>query len=140
MPSVVTNYAKEIMINAISGSDMKIALLNDIVLSSESNLKDFRNWSELSAYEVSGIGYTAGGITLSGTSGYSSSADDKAYFNGNSVIWDNISVSAYGYALYRSNSGLVISIVEFSGDKPKVANKGSFCIEWNNNIILQMIG
>ena len=140
MPSVVTNIAKETMIAAISGTDLNLALLDNIVLSASDTLKDYSNWSELSAREISGTGYTAGGITLSGLSAYSSSSTDQAYFNGDSIIWNTATISSYGYCIYRSISGLVITIVEFSGTKPKTSTSGPFSIAWTDNKILEMIG
>ena len=90
MPSVITNASKEIMIAAISGSDLKVALLDGVVSAAAGTLKDYSNWSSLSAYEISGTGYTTGGVALSaGVSAYSSSSTDTAYFNGNSIICSN---------------------------------------------------
>lgn len=140
MASVVTNLAKETMIAAISGTDLKIALLNNVVSATAGILSDYNSWTSLSAFEISGTGYTAGGVSLSGLSAYSSSSTDRAYFNGNSIIWNTVTISTYGYALYRSTSNLVVVIVEFSGDKPKVSTSGPFSIAWNSNQILQMIG
>lgn len=144
MPSVITNAAKETMIAAISGADLKIALLNNLVVSAaDTDLKDFSNWNQLSAYEISGTGYTAGGVSLIGLSAYSNSSTDIAYFNGSSITWSTSTISAYGYTLYRSTSGLIVSIVQFNGvtdGNPKYSISGPFSISWNENKILQMIG
>ena len=140
MPSVVTNLAKELMIGAISGSDLKIALLDGVVSADAGTLKDYNSWTDLSAFEITGTGYTSGGVNLSGLSAYSISSTDTAYFNGDSIIWNTVTISSYGYALYRSTSNLVVAIVQFSGNLPKVSISGPFSIAWNNNQILQMIG
>ena len=141
MPNIVTNLAKETMISAVSGSDLKIALLNGIASSgTEEDLKNFGAWSDLSAYEITGEGYDPGGVTLSGTSAYSVSADEKAYFNGSSITWPDSTISTYGYALYRSTSGLVVNITAFNSPLPKTSTNGPFTMSWDNNRILQMIG
>lgn len=141
---VVTNSSRELMIGAISGADLNIALLNDVVLTSaQSYLREISNWTTLSAYEISGTGYTAGGVNLTTVSAYSTTANDYAYFNGNAVIWNMATISAYGYALYRSTSGLVVAVVAFGGvssGNPKLSTSGPFSISWNSNQMLQMIG
>jgi hypothetical protein len=144
MPSVITNTAKTTMISSISGADMYIALLNNVTLSAASYLKEnFGSWSSLSAHEISGTGYTAGGVLLTGTSAYSSSANDTAYFNGSTVLWNTATISSYGFALYRQISGLVIAIVQFSGvteGSPETSVSGPFSVTWSNNQLLQMVG
>jgi len=143
MPNIVTNLAKETMISAVSGSDLKIALLDNIVLSAEDTIKDIGSWTVLSANEISGTNYKAGGVSLSGVSAYSSDVDNRAYFNGNSVNWTNATISAYGFSLYRSTSNLVINIVQFNGvseGNPKISTNGTFSMAWDSNKILQMIG
>lgn len=147
MANIVTNEAKLTMISAISGSDLKIALLDNIVLSAECDLKTSGDWSELSAREIpDGNGYTAGGVSLSGTSAYSradlstTASCGRAYFNGDSVNWVDATITAYGYALYRSTNNLVVSIVQFGGEVPKLSTNGPFSVAWDSNKILQMIG
>jgi len=138
MATVVTNATKENMIAAISGTDLKMALLNNVVSADEGTLKDYGNWSTLSAFEITGTAYTAGGISLTNVSAYSNSATDRAYFNGDLVSWPASTITAYGAAIYRSTSGLVVSIIDFGSVKS--SNIGTFSVSWNNNKILQMIG
>ena len=151
MANVITNEAKLTMISAISGSDLKIALLDNIVLSADCVLKTSGSWVDLSAREIpNGNGYTAGGEYLSGTSAYqvpltgTTASCGRAYFNGDSITWGpNATISSYGYALYRETNNLVISIVAFSGvtqGNPKISTNGPFSVAWTNDKILQMIG
>lgn len=144
--TVVSNTAKLTMISAISGTDLKAALLNSTItnFTQAESLKTINNWSQLSGiYEVSGTGYTAGGVYLSGVSAYNPTpgiAYPYAYFDGNYVVWPNSTIDSWGMAVYKESTGLIIYLTTFTAPVPKQSVLGEFRVTWSSNHLLQMVG
>ena len=65
--------------------------------------------------EVSGTGYTAGGVTL--TSGAVSTTGTTAHFDADDPTWTSASFTANGALIYNSsNSNKAIAVLAFGGD------------------------
>ncbi|MEM4261316.1 MAG: hypothetical protein QXG00_08785, partial [Candidatus Woesearchaeota archaeon] len=135
MATVVTNLAKLNMISAVSGDDLKVVLLNTSVSGIDLFiLKTIDNYytaglvtNALSAFEVTGYGYSAGGVSLSGVSAYNGAVyEECAYFDGSSIVWPNSTIEAGGMAVYREGTGLVIYISRFEEPLPKQSFYGEF--------------
>jgi len=141
MSVIITNVAKETMLSAVSGSDLKAALMGSGMSTETSAQRAYTNWSEISGYEASGTGYTAGGVNLSGTSAYFTNYPpvDAAWFDGESITWAAVTLSAYGMVIYRETNGLVVEVISFTS-APLIVNNGSFSVSWSTNHIMQMVG
>jgi hypothetical protein len=76
--------------------------------------------SETVAYttveEITGTGYTAGGLTLTPTVG-SSSADNVAYISFTNVTWNPASFTCRGALIYNSTTGASVAVLNFGSDK-----------------------
>jgi hypothetical protein len=67
--------------------------------------------------QVTGTGYTAGGVTMTGVT-ISTSADGVVYINFNNVVWANASFTARGALIYNtSQSNSSVAVLDFGSDK-----------------------
>ena len=122
-------------VNLDSGGDtIKVALMDD----NHSFSADDNTWSDVSANEISGTGYTAGGETLSNQSVTQDDTNDKAVFDADDVSWSNATFTAYHAVLYDdslTNDDLICSI-DF-GEGKSVSN-GTFTIQWDSSGIITL--
>ena len=133
---IITNYFK----NKLTQSDInftsdtfKIALIGAYATFSDSSLQSISAWSYLSGNEITGDGYTTGGITLLGAEIVYNQTNSYVKFN--SVSW-NITgtITTYGAAVYRVSDGLVLGIIKFNSDlSPSVCTVGVFQIVFSSN-------
>ena len=87
-------------------------------------------YSDLSAGEVTGTGYTAGGqvvnsVTLSGTTG-------TVTFTGNSVSWTNATITALNIVVYSSTASNkdILGYMQLDSTADSSTN-GTFTVNWN---------
>jgi hypothetical protein len=67
--------------------------------------------------EVTGTGYTAGGVTMSGVT-INTSANGVVYINFNNVVWTNASFTVRGALIYNaSQSNASVAVLDFGSDK-----------------------
>lgn len=140
MPTVVTNDFRKLMATSgvnLSADNYKVALMGIHVNSaSESTLKQGSDWTSVSGYEVSGTGYSALSLTAPTVS---ANASDVVYWDGTDLNWTSVTVSPYGYAIYRTSDNLVVGYVEFTGGQV-VAVNGTITIQWDAGGILNIYG
>lgn len=76
--------------------------------------------------EVSGTGYTAGGITL--TNGGVSLSGNTAYFDFSDAVWPSSSITARGGLIYNTTTGGggsttdAVMVLDFGSDKTSAPN------------------
>jgi len=92
--------------------------------------------ADVSANEVSGTGYTAGGAALAGlTIGASSNA--KAYWDADDVTWSTATITARHCVLYNvTNGNKLICSFDFTEDKS--SSGGDFKIQWSTSGIISL--
>jgi len=66
--------------------------------------------------EITGTGYTAGGITLTPIVG-SDSANNVAYVSFSNVVWTPASFTCRGALIYNSTTNAAVAILNFGSDK-----------------------
>lgn len=67
--------------------------------------------------EITGTGYTAGGVTMSGVT-ISTNADGVVYINFNNVVWTSASFTTRGALIYNaSQSNASVAVIDFGADK-----------------------
>lgn len=142
MPTVVTNEFKlqEGGQNvSVSGDTWIASLMNEHVNSANSDvLKDYTNWfTEVSAYEASGTGYTSG-VELSSVGWFTAPTDSVNIqrLSAADIYWSNVSIVAYGVAIWRQSDGLVMGFIDFG---QQIASNSNFTVNWNSNGILNKI-
>lgn len=92
-------------------------------------------WSTPQAYEISGTGYTTGGITLSSVT--SSLVSGVWTFNAANISWTTATFSAYYAIIYDSTPGTaatdpLIGYINFGGVESPSA--GTLAISWASGI------
>ena len=90
-------------------------------------------WSTPQAYEVTGAGYTAGGLILTGQSVTQDNTNNRAVFTAGNTTWTSSTVTAR-YAVIYKNTGTagtspLIAYVDFSTNQSSTI--GNFVINWN---------
>jgi len=109
---------------------IKVALLDN----SHSFTATDTTWADVSANEVSGAGYVAGGATLSGKSVTEGTATK---FDASNVTWSSITTTAYHAVLYDTTvSNNLICSIDLGGAQTVTAT--DLIIDWNANGILTL--
>lgn len=91
-------------------------------------------WDDVSANEVSGTGYTAGGATLANcTVGYTAGTN-VTKFDADDVSWTSSTITARYAVIYDSTPGSgstnpLIAYVDFGSDQS--SSSGTFSITWS---------
>lgn len=109
----------------MESDDIRAALLDTNHSFSGGNL----NWSELSANEVSGTGYTAGGKALTGKA-VTQAGTTK--WDANDAVWTSATFTAYHAVIYnetQAETNELICSIDFGGAKGVV--DGTFTLQWD---------
>lgn len=111
---------------------VKVALLT----SSASFDADNDNWADISANEVSGTGYSAGGAALGSKTVTTDNTNDRASFDGADTTWSTSTITARFAAVYDDThaSDRLICLFDFGSNQSSSA--GNFTIQWHANGIL----
>lgn len=141
MASVVYNTFKQKIMTGevdLDTDTIKCALLDNTYTS---DIDTHAAWSDVSAKEVSGTGYTTLGATLSGVTVMRDLTNDKGVFDANDVTWANSTITARYAVLYKSVAGSsttswLICCFDFTTDKS--SSNGDFTIQWNASGILNL--
>lgn len=134
MANVVYNKCKELIfkqeLNLVSDT-IKIILVYNYT----ANIDSHQFYSNVSAYEVNGTGYTINGKLLSGTSMIRNDTTDRIRFDAQDTVWDSLSVTTNGAIIYKSlsatNISPLIAFIDFNGIRS--VNNTRFRIEWNSS-------
>ena len=86
-----------------------------------------------SSGEVSGIGYTAGGIDLVPTDGYPLVYNGIAYMQFDNAEWPGVSFTARGALIYKAGTGEAVVVLDFNRDFT-VAGQG-FRIKFGSSVV-----
>lgn len=90
--------------------------------------------------EVTGVGYTAGGVALANKSITQDNTNDLAYFDADDATWATSTITArYGVIYKNSGSAAtspLIAVIDFATDKS--SDGSTFTINWSVNGILKI--
>lgn len=118
--------------------DIKVALLSSNYTPDQDT---HAYWSDVSADEVTGTGYDAGGKTLANASGSYDGPSNVVILTGDDVTWANSTITAR-YAVVYNNSGAtaadkaLIGYVDFGSDQ--ASSNGNFTITWDSTGIVRL--
>lgn len=98
------------------------------------NRNTHRYWSDVSAYESSGTGYTAGGLLLTNKTNVLNSGSNSVLFGADDLQWTTTTISDARYCVFCSNNGSspLISYIDFGSVQSTVAQP--FAISLVNGI------
>lgn len=98
-------------------------------------------WDDVSANEVSGAGYTAGGQALTGKTVTYDSATNTTILDANDSVWAGSTVTAR-YAVVYDDSGAtagqkaLIGYQDFGSDQS--STNGNFTVQWDSTGIVRI--
>jgi len=134
MASGIYNRFKANLMNKevdLEADTIKVALMT----SSHSFTATDNQWSDVSANETSGTGYTAGGKSLSNKSVTQAAT---TYFNADDVSWSSATFDTSHAVIYDdslTNDDLICSF-DFGGQQS--ISSGTFTIEWDTSGIITL--
>lgn len=132
--TIYTSFKRDIMNGAIDldTDTVKVMLVTSSYTVSAAHTKrsDITN-------EVSGTGYTAGGVAIGSPT--VTNVSTTGVFDGNDVSWTTSTITARGAVLYKSRGGAssadeLLCYLDFGSDK--VSTAGTFSIVWNASGII----
>jgi hypothetical protein len=140
MADVVQNSFKKHIMNG--GIDLDTDTIKVMLLtSSHSQDQDAHEFiDDVSANEVSGTGYTAGGATLGSKAVTQDNTDNEGMFDAADVTWSTSTITARYAAIYKDTgtpgTSPIIGIIDFGSDKSSAA--GNFTIAWHAEGIVNL--
>lgn len=109
---------------------IKVALLSSSYTPNQ-DTDDYFN--DVSAYEVTGTGYTAGGVTLANKSVSYNSGTNVTKFDADDVSWTSSTITARYAVIYDStgtaSTSALIGYVDFGSNQS--SSSGTFSIVWD---------
>jgi hypothetical protein len=137
MPSLTGIYNK-FKKNVFSPSDIDMATDTiKVALMTSGYVPDFDNdefWSDISANESSGIGYTAGGEILQNKTITEDTVNNRGVFDADDVLWPGSTITARGCVLYKSTgnpaTSKLIGYIDFLTNRS--SSGGTFTIQWQS--------
>jgi len=117
--------------------DIQVMLLTN---SHTQDIDNFEFIDDVSANEVSGTGYSAGGADLASEAVTVDDTDDEGVFDATDLTWSTSTITAR-YAVIYKNTGTpatspIIAILDFGSDKSSSA--GDFTLAWSAEGILNL--
>lgn len=134
MASGIYNRFKANLMNKevdLEADTIQVALLDD----NHSFSATDNTWSDVSANEISGTGYTASGATLDGKS-VTQAATTK--WDATDVSWTSATFSAYHAVIWDDSVGTddLICSIDFGGEQQ--VTSGTFTIQWDSDGIITL--
>lgn len=136
MASGIYNRFKANLANKIvdwEADTIKVGLMDNIhAFNADNNV-----WTDVSANEISGTGYTAGGETLTTASVTQDDTNDLAKLDGDNSQWTTATFSAYHAVIYdtTATSNLTCSF-DFGGQQQVTV--GTFTVQWHADGIITL--
>ena len=95
-------------------------------------------YTDISAQEITGTGYTAGGLALTTRTAVYSAASDRTDLTADDSVWGPGATFDAAFAVVYDSSGSkpLWSLVNFEGTKSVAA--GTFTIDWNSAGLLYL--
>ena len=129
--TVLSGWNGGIVLNLATVST-KFALYTNSLSANFSQVGPVYNVAPLNVGEVSGPGYTAGGVALTQTIAESGTSLGTIKFTALSVSWTSASFTAHGGLIYiTSMSNRAFQVRTFGADLP--VQDGTFTVNWHTN-------
>lgn len=135
MPTGAYNaFKRDLMLGVhnLSSHTIKVALMTTSHTFNPAHV----NWSDVSANEASGSGYTAGGQALTGKTVAKDDTNNRAYFAASNVTWDNVTITFAHAVIYNDTATNKPLIGSFDFGGPITVQNGRASIVWDSAGIL----
>lgn len=136
--SVVNSFKKKCIDQVLALGTLKAMILSN-VHTTDVDSQEFID--DISANEITGTNYTAGGQSLIGVTTTIDAATDKVKLDCSDIVFANLTISAARYIAYYIDTGTpstspIISIIDLGADQDRVAQP--LTIEINADGILDL--
>lgn len=88
---------------------------------------------DVSANQITGTGYTAGGATIANPTVTQDNTDNEGVFDGDDVTWSDSTLTARYAVIYKDtgtpSTSPVIAYIDFGSDKSSAG--GEFTVSWD---------
>lgn len=88
---------------------------------------------DVSANQITGTGYTAGGATITNPTVTQDNTDNEGVFDGDDVTWSDSTLTARYAVIYKDtgtpSTSPVIAYIDFGSDKSSAG--GEFTVSWD---------
>jgi len=126
------------LLKGLEDFDVASATVYKIALYTANASIDATTTNYTTTNEISGTGYTAGGVILTKIApAYTGST---AYVSFGTAVWNPANFTARGALIYNSTTGFAVAVLDFGADK--TASNGTFTITFPtadaNNAILRI--
>lgn len=116
-------------------------LVNSTSAFSDATIQAFESYSDISAYEIAGTGYSTSGQELSGVAVTSAIGDATTRkLDANNSVWSASTLSADAVVVIDKSTttpqNTVVCYLPF--DDLKVSNQGDFTVVWHTNGIMTL--
>lgn len=101
------------------------------------NIDSHNAYSDVSAYELSGTGYTAGGATLGSLTVTKDTSNDRAVFDAADVTWTSISAGTPSHAILYDESHATDCLVAY-WEVTTATNGGNYTLQFGADGVLTL--
>lgn len=135
--AIYNNFKEQILLGQLDlGADSPADEIKVMLVTGHTpDIDNHVGYSDVSADEVSGAGYTAGGEILTGQDVTQDNVNDRAAFDAGDVIWPGLDAGTPSHAIMYDNSHpskLLIAYWEIE----TASNGGDYMLQWHANGIL----
>jgi hypothetical protein len=99
-----------------------------------------RATGDVQFYEITGTGYTAGGVTLANQAVTQDNTDNEGVYDADDAVWSSSTLTARGAVIYKDtgtpSTSPLIAWLDFTTDKS--SSNGTFQIVWNSEGIVNL--
>ncbi len=118
----------------LSSDTLKVALFSSAI-DLETNRDVYEKYADISANEITGTGYTVGGVTLTNVAVSLDTANHLVKLTADDPAWENATITAHYAIIYDVTAGnLLVGFVDFGQDES--ASNIEFKIDFGS-ILLQ---
>jgi hypothetical protein len=107
-------------------NDIKVMLVTGYT----PNVDTHADYADVSSFECSGPGYTAGGESIGNTTVTQDDANDRGIFDGDDVTWANINVGPPSHAITYNNTHASKKLVCY-WELETTTNGGNYTLQFN---------
>lgn len=128
----IPNSLKKDLLDALitGGTTVKVAIMDS---GYTPNIDSDHFLSDVNAHEVSGTGYTAGGVTLANKTNNQDNTNDLAYFDGDDISWTGVTFTNGRYLVVYISTGTastskILDVIDMGGNKSPAGE--TFAVSW----------
>lgn len=132
----IYNEAKKEFLNGalnLAGQTLKVMLVTGYT----PNIDTHTGYSSVSSFEVTGTGYTTGGVTLTTKSVTKNTTSDRGVFDADDAAWTGLNIGTPGHAILYSDSHASKCVIAY-WEVTTPTNGGNYTLQFNADGVLTL--